>query len=115
MRYYAIFKESLSQNRRTDCTGEVSDLLEQIDVPGQCFQFAFAFNFGLEWNGHSTRDVISLINLRHLPQPPEFGIVVVEDPGESDVKKHNKKPLPFLKKCFHFVLKMIYFGNASQE
>ena len=49
----------------------------------------------------------SLINLRHLPQPPEFGIVVVEDPGESDVKKHNKKPLPFLKKCFHFVLKMI--------
>ena len=59
--------------------------------------------------------VLSFSHLRHLPQPPEFGIVVVEDPGESDVKKHNKKPLPFLKKCFHFVLKMIFFGNASQE
>ena len=53
--------------------------------------------------------------MTHPAQHLDIGNFVVEDPGESDVKKHNKKALPFLKKCFHFVLKMIYFGNASQE
>ena len=45
--------------------------------------------------------------MRLFPQPLDIGVVLVEDPGEFDVKKAQHKLLTFLKVVFSLCVKTV--------